>query len=107
MQDWWNATTIGDYWRLWNVPVHKWLLRHVYYPALRRHVPKTIAACCVFFVSAVFHELLVGVPLHMVRFWAFSGLMFQVRASLLNFVLCVGSSELALAVELAAYKHKM
>ena len=22
-QDWWNATTIGDYWRLWNMPVHK------------------------------------------------------------------------------------
>ena len=55
------------------------MLRHVYYPSLRRHVPKTVAACFVFFVSAVFHELLVGVPLHMVRFWAFSGLMFQVR----------------------------
>lgn len=80
MQDWWNATTIGDYWRLWNVPVHKWLLRHVYYPALRHHVPKHLAACCVFFVSAVFHEMLVGVPLHMVRFWAFFGLMFQVRS---------------------------
>lgn len=20
-QDWWNAVTIGDYWRLWNMPV--------------------------------------------------------------------------------------
>ena len=30
VQDLWNATTIGDYWRLWNMPVHKWLLRHVY-----------------------------------------------------------------------------
>ena len=78
LQDWWNATTIGDYWRLWNVPVHKWLLRHVYYPAIRHGVPKTVAACCVFFVSAVFHEMLVGLPLHMVRFWAFVGLMFQV-----------------------------
>jgi len=77
-KDWWNATTIGDYWRLWNVPVHKWLLRHVYYPCIRRRVPKTVAAVAVFFVSAVFHEMLVGVPLHMVRFWAFWGLMFQV-----------------------------
>jgi hypothetical protein len=32
----------------------------------------------VFFVSAVFHELAVGVPLHMVRFWAFAGIMLQV-----------------------------
>ena len=58
--------------------MHKWLLRHVYYPAIRHGVPKTVAACCVFFVSAVFHEMLVGLPLHMVRFWAFVGLMFQV-----------------------------
>lgn len=32
----------------------------------------------VFFVSAVFHEVLVGVPLHMLRLWAFWGLMMQV-----------------------------
>ena len=22
-QDWWNASTVGEYWRLWNMPVHK------------------------------------------------------------------------------------
>lgn len=33
---------------------------------------------CVFFVSALFHELVLGVPLHMVRFWAFTGIMLQV-----------------------------
>ncbi len=32
----------------------------------------------VFFVSAVFHELVLGVPLHMVRLWAFMGIMGQV-----------------------------
>lgn len=32
----------------------------------------------VFFISAVFHEVLVGVPLHMLRLWAFWGLMMQV-----------------------------
>lgn len=66
------------------MPVHKWLLRHIYYPSIRRGIPKHLAACLVFFVSAVFHEMLVGVPLHMVRFWAFSGLMFQVSACLLS-----------------------
>ena len=29
-KDWWNAATVGDYWKLWNMPVHKWLLRTVY-----------------------------------------------------------------------------
>ena len=31
-----------------------------------------------FFVTAVFHEVLVGVPLHMVRMWSFWGIMAQV-----------------------------
>jgi hypothetical protein len=37
----------------------------------------------VFFVSAVAHEVAVGIPLHMLRGWAFWGIMFQVRV-------CVG-----------------
>lgn len=34
----------------------------------------------VFFVSAVMHELVLGVPLQMIRFWAFAGIMLQVGA---------------------------
>ena len=37
------------------------------------------AGIIVFFVSAVFHEVVVGVPLHMLRMWAFWGIMGQVR----------------------------
>lgn len=33
----------------------------------------------VFFVSAIGHEVVVGVPLHMMRGWAFLGIMLQVR----------------------------
>lgn len=40
LQEWWNATTVGEYWRLWNQPVHKWMLRHVYFPCLRAGLPK-------------------------------------------------------------------
>lgn len=141
-RDWWNASTVGDYWRTWNMPVHKFLLRTVYFPAMRAGVsrcacgaacvwgggagvaqarssvdtgllgagcahqcatrsstqtrvvaarapPRTSHRCVprrywstvlVFFVSAVFHELAIGVPLHMVRCWAFAGIMLQVRA---------------------------
>lgn len=43
LQEWWNATTVGEYWRLWNQPVHKWMLRHVYFPLLRHKVPKFYA----------------------------------------------------------------
>jgi hypothetical protein len=86
--------------------VHKWLLRHVYFPAVRLGASRFSAILLTFFVSAgkrpsmdarpvrksfnaahrsspsqvsaVFHELLLGVPLHMVRFWAFAGIMLQV-----------------------------
>ena len=77
-KEWWNATTLGEYWRLWNMPVHKWMLRHVYFPSLRAGIPKFAAGVICFFVSAIFHELLVGVPLHMLRGWAFWGIMTQV-----------------------------
>ncbi len=83
-KDWWNASTIGDYWRLWNMPVHKWLLRTVYFPALRAGVPRFWSMLLVFFVSAVGHELCLGVPLHLVRFWAFAGIMAQVSGRRLH-----------------------
>jgi hypothetical protein len=28
-RDWWNSRTIDGYWRLWNLPVHHWMLRHL------------------------------------------------------------------------------
>ena len=77
LQGWWNAGDVAEYWRLWNMPVHKWLLRHVYYPCMRLGMGKWWAGTVVFAISAGFHELLIGLPLHMVKLWAFVGLMFQ------------------------------
>lgn len=34
-KEWWNARDLGEYWKLWNIPVHRWCLRTLYYPALR------------------------------------------------------------------------
>lgn len=56
----------------------QWLLRHVYYPAMRLGIAKHAAGVLVFLVSALFHELLVGLPLHMLRAWSFIGIMSQV-----------------------------
>ncbi|KAK2080625.1 hypothetical protein QBZ16_000479 [Prototheca wickerhamii] len=83
-KEWWNATTIGEYWRLWNQPVHQWMLRHCYFPCVRHGVPKVWAGIVVFFVSAVFHEWIVALPLHMVKGWAFLGIMFQVPLMLVT-----------------------
>ncbi|NP_001292926.1 diacylglycerol O-acyltransferase 1 [Jatropha curcas] len=77
-KDWWNARTVEEYWRMWNMPVHKWMVRHIYFPCLRHKIPRGVALLIAFFVSAVFHELCIAVPCHMFKLWAFIGIMFQI-----------------------------
>lgn len=76
-KDWWNAETVTYFWQNWNIPVHKWCLRHFYKPLLRKGFSKIISQSAVFFLSAFFHEYLVSVPLRMFRLWAFMGMMAQ------------------------------
>uniref|UniRef100_A0A8C1YFS7 O-acyltransferase n=1 Tax=Cyprinus carpio TaxID=7962 RepID=A0A8C1YFS7_CYPCA len=77
-RDWWNSETIPYFWSNWNIPVHKWCLRHFYKPMLVKGVNKLGAQLAVFFLSAFFHEYLVSVPLKMFRLWAFLGMMAQI-----------------------------
>ncbi|KAL2480109.1 Diacylglycerol O-acyltransferase 1 [Abeliophyllum distichum] len=77
-KDWWNAKTVDEYWRMWNMPVHKWMVRHIYFPCLRNGIPKRGAILIAFLVSAIFHELCIAVPCHIYKSWAFIGIMFQV-----------------------------
>ncbi|XP_068345354.1 diacylglycerol O-acyltransferase 1A [Pyrus communis] len=83
-KDWWNAKTVEEYWRMWNMPVHKWMVRHIYFPCLRHGVPKGVAIVIAFLVSAVFHELCIAVPCHIFKLWAFIGIMFQVPLVLIT-----------------------
>lgn len=75
--DWWNSTTLEFFWRSWNLPVHRWLLAHVYFPLLERKVSRPWAVFWVFFVSSLFHEFLVSVPFLNLKFWAFWAMMLQ------------------------------
>uniref|UniRef100_A0A3Q1GPP1 O-acyltransferase n=1 Tax=Acanthochromis polyacanthus TaxID=80966 RepID=A0A3Q1GPP1_9TELE len=77
-KDWWNSETVTYFWANWNIPVHKWCLRHFYKPLLRTGINKFLAQTAVFLISAFFHEYLVSVPLKMFRLWAFMGMMAQV-----------------------------
>ena len=63
---WWNAQTVSDFWTNWNIPIHKWCKRHLYVPLRRADFSKNTSMLIVFFVSAFFHEYLVGVPLRQV-----------------------------------------
>lgn len=77
-RDWWNSESVTYFWQNWNIPVHKWCLRHFYKPMLKRGVSKWTAQTAVFLASAFFHEYLVSVPLKMFRLWAFMGMAAQI-----------------------------
>ncbi|XP_063234799.1 diacylglycerol O-acyltransferase 1 isoform X2 [Bacillus rossius redtenbacheri] len=79
--DWWNANNIDIFWRSWNMPVHRWAVRHLYIPLVGQGYSKTLASTLVFFISAFFHEYLVSVPLRTFKIWAFTGMMGQIPLS--------------------------
>jgi diacylglycerol O-acyltransferase-1 len=83
-KDWWNASEVSSYWRLWNMPVHYWLVRHVYFPSIRIGLSKKGATFVVFFLSAVLHEVLISVPCHMIRAHSFLAMMGQIPLIILT-----------------------
>lgn len=76
-RDWWNSTSLGYYWRTWNIPVHAWMLVHVYTPLIKSGRSKLTAYVACFLVSAIFHELVIAVPFQIVKLWSFFGMMAQ------------------------------
>ncbi|XP_037068050.1 diacylglycerol O-acyltransferase 1-like [Pollicipes pollicipes] len=76
--DWWNSPNINTFWRTWNIPVHRFAMRHVYLPLVRHRFSRFSAAVAVFFMSAFLHEYLVAAPLRLLRVWAFLGMMAQI-----------------------------
>lgn len=77
-QDWWNAESVGAYWKLWNKPVNNYFVRHLYIPLLKLGWPQFASSTMVFVVSAVLHEVLVGIPTHNVIGAAFLSMIIQI-----------------------------
>ncbi|KAI0114885.1 MBOAT, membrane-bound O-acyltransferase family-domain-containing protein [Daldinia grandis] len=76
--DWWNSAGLGDYWRLWNKPVYQFMKRHIFSPLIGRGWSMQLASIAVFFVSAILHELLVGIPTKNPIGVAFMGMLVQI-----------------------------
>ncbi|KAH3687991.1 hypothetical protein WICPIJ_001023 [Wickerhamomyces pijperi] len=75
---WWNCITWEDFSRLWNIPVHKFLLRHVYHSSISAfHLNKTQATLFTFLFSSVIHELTMYVLFGKFRGYIFFFQMFQ------------------------------
>ncbi|XP_019754624.1 diacylglycerol O-acyltransferase 1 [Dendroctonus ponderosae] len=86
--DWWNAENIDVFWRNWNLPVHRWAIRHLYLPMLDMGYGRSTASMVVFFISAFFHEYMVSVPLKTYKIWAFMGMMGQLPLSHVSRFVC-------------------
>ncbi|OUC39471.1 MBOAT family protein [Trichinella nativa] len=83
-RDWWNAETSQYFWKSWNIPVHRWCLRHLYIPLLSRGYSKSFSNLLVFIVSAFFHEYLISIPMHIFRIWMFAGMLAQIPLNVLT-----------------------
>ncbi|KAF9919282.1 hypothetical protein BX616_009985 [Lobosporangium transversale] len=75
---WWNSSRLSEYWRLWNKPVYTFFKRHVYLPMVTSGYKPAVASFVIFTISAVLHEVLIGIPTHMVYGYAFAGMFFQI-----------------------------
>ena len=59
---WWSCTDFSDFARLWNKPVHNFLLRHVYHSSISAFkVNKIQAAMITFIILSIVHELVMYV----------------------------------------------
>lgn len=74
-----NAESVYEFWQNWNIPVHKFCVRHVYKPLVKAGASKMAALLVVFFLSAFFHEYLISIPLRTFKLWSFIGMLSQVR----------------------------
>eukprot|EP00916_Digyalum_oweni_P018642 GHVL01031192.1.p1 GENE.GHVL01031192.1~~GHVL01031192.1.p1 ORF type:complete len:462 (-),score=60.50 GHVL01031192.1:80-1465(-) len=58
--DWWNATSLGEYWHKWNSPIRNFMVRHVFRPMIHAGFSTSVAQVVVFVISAAMHEYIVN-----------------------------------------------
>lgn len=78
-REWWNATDLSQFWRMWNMPVHEWCVRHLFVESVsRQRMRARTAALGTFLLSAVLHEYVCVVGFRLFRPYMFAGMMLQV-----------------------------
>eukprot|EP00040_Diaphanoeca_grandis_P027825 m.159234 g.159234 ORF g.159234 m.159234 type:complete len:549 (+) comp31128_c0_seq1:227-1873(+) len=83
-RDWWNATTVQYFWSNWNIPVHKWMQRHIYRPLRVKGCPKLWAVIAVFSLSAILHEVAISVPLGVIKGYSIAGMFSYVPLAIMT-----------------------
>jgi len=76
-QAWWNASTMDEFWRRWNLPVHRWCVKHIYVPFVESKYNKSSAMLAVFVTSAILHEYMISCPIQVTGHFALVGFLGQ------------------------------
>lgn len=74
--DWWNSCDWLEFSREWNIPVHHFLRRHVYF-STKSYFSSSVAMLVTFLVSAFAHELVMGCITKKLRGYGFLAMMMQ------------------------------
>ena len=75
--DWWNSCDWMEFSREWNIPVHHFLRRHVYFSS-RTYFSNSTAMVITFLVSSLGHELVMGCITKKLRGYGFIAMMLQI-----------------------------
>lgn len=93
--DWWNSVTWDDFSKYWNVPVHKFLLRHVFHALKnikdgksgKNKLSTMTAILMTFLISSVFHEMAMFMLFKKFRYYIFMLQMAQLPLTFMHYKL--------------------
>ena len=75
----WNSSTYSEFARKWNLPVHEFLLRHVYLESMQTYnLSSNMAFLFTFVLSAILHELIFAVTGGRIRAYMFLFQLLQI-----------------------------
>ncbi|GAD96484.1 sterol o-acyltransferase (APE2), putative [Paecilomyces variotii No. 5] len=74
--DWWNSCDWLEFSREWNIPVHHFLRRHVYFSS-KTHFSSSVSMFITFLVSSIAHELVMACITKKLRGYGFLTMMLQ------------------------------
>lgn len=76
--DWWNSSSFDQFARRWNIPVHEFLMRHVYLESISTYkTSKQTATYITFLFSSILHELVMFMTTRKLKLYLFFLQMFQ------------------------------
>lgn len=75
--DWWNSKDMAEFARKWNIPVHRFLQKHVYQQCRNKGLSTFSARFLTFFYSAILHEIVLSMTAGKIKFWILCMQMMQ------------------------------